>query len=78
MCSESEKTEGAKLCEETHWLGSRWAIFRLPKDAGVSSPDGIRAVRNANHLEMIASRNYSDATYALSKFVLNGTIPRKL
>jgi hypothetical protein len=52
-------------------------LLEASRDLGLAHPDGNQAIRNATRVEAIANRNYADALYALSKFVLKGQIPRK-
>jgi hypothetical protein len=51
-------------------------LMEASRDLGITNPDGNQAIRNAIRKEELAISNYTDAVYALSKFVLDGHLPR--
>ncbi|HUK15693.1 MAG TPA: hypothetical protein VLW65_04735 [Bryobacteraceae bacterium] len=48
-------------------------VLGQAQDVGLSSPDGISAVRNANRMQQDATERYAAALKALSEFVLDRT-----
>jgi len=48
-------------------------VLEEAQDLGLSNPDGISAVRNANRIQRDATERYAAALKALAEFVLDHT-----